>query len=216
MSKIEVVFVTSSEHKIAENNVLHKECTLEDGQAVKDLFEFDIRQVPIKEVLEVKIDQMVRIEVVQAYSKIRVPCIVEHAGLIFQGYDHYPGGLTKPMWNVLGDRFIEETHSAARKAKALAVVAYCDGQAVFTFEGETEGTISDCPRGNRNFYWDTIFIPKDPSGDAGGKTYAEIVDDPTLGLKYKMTKLSQSARAVLRFLEFRRTNAPGLWRTMSS
>lgn len=215
MSKIEVVFVTSSEYKKAENEVLQNECTLEDGQTVRDLFEFDIRQVPIKEILEVKISQMVRIEVVQAYSKIRVPCIVEHAGLIFEGYEHYPGGLTKPMWNVLGDKFIQETHSANRKGKAMAVVAYCDGQQVHTFEGETEGMISDSPRGSRDFYWDTIFIPNDPSGNAGSKTYAEIVDDPTLGLKHKMTKLSQSARALLKFLEFRLTNAPSLWRTIS-
>ena len=117
MSKIEVVFVTSSEYKKAENEVLQNECTLEDGQTVRDLFEFDIRQVPIKEILEVKISQMVRIEVVQAYSKIRVPCIVEHAGLIFEGYEHYPGGLTKPMWNVLGDKFIQETILPIGRAK---------------------------------------------------------------------------------------------------
>ena len=47
---------------------------------------------------------MVRQEVKAAYAQLSIPCIVEHAGLIFADYkDHnYPGGLTKPMWNALG------------------------------------------------------------------------------------------------------------------
>ena len=37
------------------------------------------------------------------------------------------GGLTKPMWDTLLDRFVDETKSAGRHATARAVVAYCDG-----------------------------------------------------------------------------------------
>jgi hypothetical protein len=58
--------------------------------------------------------------VASAYAQVKVPCIVEHAGLIFDDYKDrsYPGGLTKPMWNTLRDRFIEETRSANRGATA--------------------------------------------------------------------------------------------------
>lgn len=210
-SKIKVIYVTSSEFKISENEIFSKHCKLHDATLVCDAFIFDIRKVPIKEVLEVDINTMVMAEVTKAYSEIRVPCIVEHAGLIFDGHASYPGGLTKPMWNALGEHFIEETRSAGRKAKALAVVAYCDGKKVLTFEGETNGVIADSPRGSREFYWDTVFIPDDPSGKSKGKTYAEIVDDPSLGLEYKISELSQSSRAMLKFLEFRRRESPDLW-----
>ena len=149
-----------------------------------------------------------------AYSDIKVPCIVEHAGLIFEGYDSesYPGGLTKPMWNALGDKFLAETKSAGRRATARAVVAYCDGKSVQTFVGETVGNLSDTARGSRGFYWDTIFVPNCDNVNAKGKTYAEISDDPNLGLTFKIEHLSQSSKAMLKFLEYLLQN-PGndLW-----
>ncbi|MGD9726853.1 MAG: hypothetical protein AB7V39_10700, partial [Nitrospiraceae bacterium] len=65
----------------------------------------------------------------------------------------------------------------------------------------------------REFYWDTVFIPDDPTGKPGTKTYAEIVEDAHLGLKYKMMKLSQSAKAMLAFLKFlREEGPPSLWK----
>jgi XTP/dITP diphosphohydrolase len=115
------------------------------------------------------------------------------------------------MWDALGEGFIEETQSAGRSAVARAVVAYCDGMTIKTFVGETSGRIADRPRGSRKFYWDTVFVPDDPSGKANDKTYAEIVDE--LGLEYKVLKLSQSTRAMTKFLDFLyRSRVPDLWR----
>ncbi|TKB75026.1 MAG: hypothetical protein E8D46_03795 [Nitrospira sp.] len=217
--RTKIVYVTSSRFKEEENKVFVANCKLANGTPVKDLFEFDIRKVPITEMLEVDLHVMVQAEVTNAYSQIKVPCIVEHAGLIFQDYTDmsYPGGLTKPMWNALGEKFIEETHSSGRRATARAVVAYCDGKSVRTFTGETKGTLAEHPRGAREFYWDTVFIPDDSSGKPGTKTYAEIVEDPDLGLKYKIMKLSQSAKAMLAFLKFlREEGPPSLWKDTHS
>lgn len=198
-----LVYVTSSEFKVRENEVFREHCRLSNGKAVKDLFSFDVREVNIKEVLEVDLHEMVRAEVKRAYARIQVPCIVEHAGLIFSEYKDrsYPGGLTKAMWNALGTDFIEETNSAERPAVARAVVAYCDGMSISTFEGETHGRIASQPRGQREFYWDTVFIPDCPDGTAGTLTYAEIADHEDYGLQYKVLQLSQSARAMKQFLD---------------
>jgi inosine/xanthosine triphosphate pyrophosphatase family protein len=209
--KIKVSYVTRNEFKIKENEVFRRCVKLEDGALVDEIFEFDIRRVPIKEVLEIDLREMVAAEVVEAYQKIRIPCIVEHAGLVFEEYDTYPGGLTKPMWDFLKDRFVSETKSAGRRVKARAVVAYCDGRSVVTFVGETPGRISEGPRGSRQFYWDTVFIPDLPDGSSGSMTYAEIVEDKKLGLEYKMSELSQSTRAMVQFLKHRRTHSPHLW-----
>jgi XTP/dITP diphosphohydrolase len=117
------------------------------------------------------------------------------------------------MWDTLRERFVEETGSAGRCAVARAVVAYCDGKQVRTFIGERPGTIAPEPRGDRHFYWDTVFIPDDPSGRSQGKTYAEIVGSPDLGLSYKIRELSQSSLALKSFLEYRLlTGDPELWR----
>jgi XTP/dITP diphosphohydrolase len=210
--KINIVYVTSSDHKRQENEVFLRTQHLSDGRVVGDVFTFQIRGVQVQEILDVDIERMVREEVKSAYRQVKVPCIVEHAGLVFPKYapKNYPGGLTKPMWNVLDGEFLSETHSAKREAVARAIVAYTDGMTIRTFTGERKGVLADQPRGSRKFYWDTVFIPEDPDGRAKGKTYAEIVDDPSLGLDYKLT-LSQSSAAMLKFLEYRVKNAPALW-----
>lgn len=215
MGKQQIVYVTSNKFKREENQIFYQEVIFPDSTKVSDLFDFDLRPVPIKEILEVDLQLMVQAEVTSAYSQIRIPCIVEHAGLIFEEYkkDSYPGGLTKPMWDTLKDRFVEETKSAGRRAIARAVIAYCDGKGVRTFVGETKGELASQPRGNRDFYWDTIFMPDDPTGKAAGKTYAEIAEDPTLGLRHKVINLSQSSRAMLQFLEYlRKVGISELWK----
>jgi XTP/dITP diphosphohydrolase len=212
MARHRIVYVTSSSFKAKENAAFVEHCSLSDGTKVADCFEFQIRRENIIETLEVELETMVRAEVTAAYTQTRVPCVVEHAGLLFDGHAHYPGGLTKPMWNALRDRFVSETQMTSKRATARAVVGYCDGTSVLTFTGDTTGTLVDPPRGARDFYWDRVFVPDDPTGRVTAKTYAEIVEDPALGLPYKMVNFSQSARAMLRFLEYRRVNGlPNLW-----
>ncbi len=204
-----IYFVTSSIFKQEENAAFQAVCTLQDGSAVNDEFEFHIVPNRIRERLESRIADIVESEVREAYASVKKPCIVEHAGLVFDEYatQSYPGGLTKPLWNTLGDRFLSETRSGGRPATAIAVVAYCDGMKVHTFQGETAGVLSDQPRGDRKFYWDTVFIPRDNNSD--GLTYAEIVERD--GLERKMREFSQSSKAMLAFLNWRMANTPSLW-----
>lgn len=214
MKKIPINYVTSSNFKRDECNVFCEVARLSDGRRVSDVFDFHIRNAAITEVLEVDLYVLVQNEVAKAYQQVKVPCIVEHAGLIFEDYVEkgYPGGLTKPMWNALGDDFVRETGSAGRRARARAVIGYCDGKSIRTFDGETNGMISESPRGDRKFYWDTVFIPDSNSRDVSGLTYSEIVADPSFGLEYKLQKLSQSSKAMLKFLEFRLQQSADLWR----
>jgi Ham1 family protein len=208
-------YVTSSTWKQEENKEFVEHCALQDGTPVRDLFRFTFRPLEVPERLLVSIEDMVRAEVTYAYEQIKVPCIVEHAGLIFLDHSDrsYPGGLTKPMWNVLGPDFVRETGSAGREVIARAVVAYCDGRKVRTFIGETTGSLAPEPRGRRSFYWDNVFIPHDVVTEAVGLTYSEIVDVPSLGLRYKVASLSQSSRAMLKFLDYlREAGTAELWR----
>lgn len=203
--KIKVNYVTTNKHKREENAIFAASGFLDASTRVADKFEFEILPIKVKETLVVDLVQMVKGEVLAAYSSARVPCFVEHGGLIFEDYKakSYPGGLTKPMWNALGpEGFIKETASANRRAIARVVVGYCDGMKIHTFAGERSGTIADAPRGNREFYWDTIFIPDDTTGKAKGKTYAEIVEDSSLGLEFKVLQLSQSSIAKQELLRF--------------
>ena len=209
-----VSYVTSSAFKREECQVLCSTARLNDGRLLGEAISFEFREATIVETLEVDIARMVEAEVLSAYYAIKIPCIVEHAGLIFDDYrvNSYPGGLTKPMWDTLGDRFIAETNSGGRRVMARAVVGYCDGKRIRSFVGERAGKIANAPRGQRSFYWDTVFIPDDPRQAEPLLTYAEIVESDSLGLPYKMG-LSQSGIALLKFAEYalREENKPALW-----
>lgn len=195
----QVIYVTSSDHKREEADIIVQHARMKDGSLVGDHFDISFEDHRIDETLVVDLESMVKAEVIDAYKRLKIPCIVEHAGLIFEEFakENYPGGLTKPMWNALGQEFVNETKSAGRSAVARAVVAYCDGVRISTFIGETRGRIASEPRGARNFYWDTVFIP-----DGETRTYAEIVEAD--GLVKKVTEFSQSTKALLKFLEYRR------------
>src|SRR5262245_6886793 len=94
-----IVYVTGSDFKRDENEIFVEQVALSDGGCVKELVEFDIRPVEIKETLEISIARMVRAEAKSAYAALKVPCVVEHAGLVFEEYaecsedEQYPGGL---------------------------------------------------------------------------------------------------------------------------
>jgi XTP/dITP diphosphohydrolase len=204
MKKIPITYATRSSFKREEiSAVLSSDFTFRDrngdDRPIKEFFDFSFSDIQTDEPLEVDLGTTVRHKAVSAYEALLLPCIVEHAGLIFSANfaQGYPGGLTQPMMDALGaEGFLNRTGSAGEAATARAVFGYCDGMTVEVFVGETEGTIAREPRGDRAFYWDTIFQPSAFSG----KTYAEITSER--GVTEKM-RVSQSFRALQKFLEHR-------------
>ncbi len=58
-----------------------------------------------------------------------------------------------------------------RRAVARVILAIFDGKEVFTFEGNTSGTIAETLRGGNGFGFDDIFVP-----EKSDKTFAEMSD----------------------------------------
>jgi XTP/dITP diphosphohydrolase len=205
MKKISIVFATRSGFKRQEIEVVMASSEFTDFdnviRRVGDRFEIRFSSVTTDEPLEIDLVTMVHHKAVSAYRSLLVPCIVEHAGIILKQHAcaGFPGGLTQPMWDALGaDEFLRRIGAAGEPALARAVFGYCDGMGVHTFVGETEGKISDEPRGDRKFYWDTVFCP----AEVHGRTYAEVSGSHPTGIAEKM-KVSQSFRALRKLLEFR-------------
>jgi XTP/dITP diphosphohydrolase len=206
-----IYYATKSPFKKEEVDRVLGSCVLKDksGGAIDAQEAFDIRvvDVPTGEPLERDLAEMVRHKAKSAYKRLMAPCIVEHAGLILEGWaeQSYPGGLTQPMWDALGAvDFVKSMNWAGKNVIARAVVGYCDGARVSVFAGETNGQLANEPRGKREFYWDTVFCPE----GAGGLTYAEIFEQQ--GIEAKI-KLSQSAKALKEFLQFSVDNPPELY-----
>ena len=203
MRKRTIFYATQSPFKKEELAVISRETLFSDrdGQEkpIGDLLEFELTATPTSEPLEVDLEKMVRHKVKSAYRSLLAPCIVEHAGLIFDAYASkgFPGGLTQPMWDTLqADDFLERLSSIGEGVTARAIVGYCSGKSVETFVGEVHGTLQR-PKGNREFYWDTVFCPD----GGGGRSYAEIVGSGPNGLSEKM-KISQSGRAMALFAKY--------------
>jgi XTP/dITP diphosphohydrolase len=206
MRPIKIVYCSWSDFKKEEWRLAKEHLELDSvpGRKLGELFDLEFRQAPTSEPLLCDLEAMVKAKIASAYRYVQVPCIVEHAGLILEGYEDksFPGGLTQPMWDSLGaEKFVGCCSTLSTKAIARAVVGYCDGMNVTTFVGETAGVLAATPRGDRDFYWDTVFCPD----GGGGKTYAEIVGVDRAGLLTKL-KISQSMRALQTFLEFRLSN----------
>jgi XTP/dITP diphosphohydrolase len=204
--RIKIVYCSWSPFKKEEWSLAkdHLELDSRKGAKLGELFDLEFRKAPTSEPLLCDLEAMVRFKIESAYRNVQVPCIVEHAGLVLEGYESksFPGGLTQPMWDSLdAAKFVSCCSTLSERAIARAVVGYCDGMNVKTFVGETRGTLSGAPRGDREFYWDTIFCPD--GGD--GKTYAEIVGGDRSGLLSKL-QISQSMSALKQFLEYRLQN----------
>lgn len=210
MRKINVFYATRSKFKQQEIAVIESRCSFNnekgDQELVGDRFSFIFSDIKTDEPLEVDLETMVRHKALSAYKNLLMPCIVEHAGLIFTEHSvsGYPGGLTQPMMDALGaNDFLRRTSASGEKAIARAVIGYCDGMSVQIFVGDTDGVIASEPKGDREFYWDTIFSPD----GLGGDTYAQISSDPSRGVFEKM-KVSQSFKALRKFLEYRVRRGP--------
>lgn len=210
---VRIVYCSWSTYKKEEWALAKDNLELDSHRGMKlgELFDLEFRQVKTSEPLLCDLEAMVKSKIESAYKDVQVPCIVEHAGLILEGYEakSFPGGLTQPMWDSLDERkFVAACSTLSTKATARAVVGYCDGMSINTFVGETKGALCGAPRGERAFYWDTVFVPDEGSG----KTYAEMVGGDKSGLLSKLM-ISQSMRALKKFLEFRLQNDAELFPT---
>lgn len=132
--------------------------------------ELQVIQHQIQEILNIDLSVIVEDKVLKAYRHLGRPCVVEHGGLLLDALNGLPGGLSKVVWDTVGDKicgFLRKEDS--RAATAQSVIGYCDGRRLYEYVGETRGTIANRARGSYKFQWDPIFIP-----DGQDRTYAEM------------------------------------------
>jgi XTP/dITP diphosphohydrolase len=157
---VKIYFVTVNEFKAKEVPYFLRESGV-DLQVV---------DLPIQEILNIDLSVIIKDKVLKAYREFGRPCVVEHGGLMIDALKGLPGGLSKVVWDTIGDKICNFLGRAdSRAATAQSVIGYCDGQRIHIFIGETRGTIAECSRGAYKFQWDPIFIP-----DGQDKTYAEL------------------------------------------
>ena len=85
-AKPKLVYCSWSKYKIEEWEIIR---SLEfcSGITYETAIEFEFRKVETREPLLCDLSMMVRAKAVSAYQSVRVPCVVEHAGLILNGFE---------------------------------------------------------------------------------------------------------------------------------
>jgi len=158
---VEISFVTKNPHKAKE------------VETILGNIGVSIVHTPltIHEIQTEDIKHIVRDKVLKAFKQVGRPVFIEHTGLYIDSLHGFPGGLTQVFWDKLkADKFSElfgRLENTSLTAKT--VIAFCDAKKVYIFEGEVEGNIAPEPRGNKDFQWDCVFIPK-----GFQKTFAEM------------------------------------------
>ncbi len=178
---MEINFVTKNPHKARE------------VEAILGNIGVSIVHAPltIHEIQTEDINHIVRDKALKAFTQVGRPVFIEHTGLYIDSLGGFPGGLTQVFWDKLEAKKFTELFGALEDTSLTAktVIAFCDAKKVYTFEGAVDGNIAPEPRGNRDFQWDCVFIPK-----GFEVTFAEM--------KEKKNEISMRKKAFDKFREF--------------
>lgn len=133
----------------------------------------DTIALDLPEIQSLDVVEVVRVKSLTAFANVSSPVLVEDTGLSLDHLHGLPGPLVKWFLGTVGPEGICALipPGAPREATARTAVAVCDGKAVELFVGETRGLITEAPRGQHGFGWDSIFVP------AGATlTFAEMAE----------------------------------------
>ncbi|MES2838463.1 MAG: RdgB/HAM1 family non-canonical purine NTP pyrophosphatase [Bacteroidota bacterium] len=131
------------------------------------------------------------------FEKFKKPCIADDTGLEVEALNgepgvysaRYAGSDKSDVANM--QKLLQNLDSKAnRNARFKSVIAYCDGNSTFIFEGIISGKIGFKQIGTNGFGYDPIFIP-----DGFNKTFAQMSMD-------EKNTISHRAIAVTKFLDF--------------
>jgi XTP/dITP diphosphohydrolase len=153
-----LLFVSSNPGKVREVEAML-------GAPVEQL------DLDLPEIQALEVDTVARHKALTAFARAGRPVVVEDTGLYIDALRGLPGALVRWFLATIGPAGVCNLIPAGadRSARARTVVAYCDGDTVELFSGETRGVIVPAPAGGGGFGWDPIFRPLGATG-----TFAEM------------------------------------------
>lgn len=160
-----LVFITSNENKLRE---------------AQEILGIEVKSADISlvEIQSLEPEEVAYNKALAAYAKVGSPVIVEDAALFFEAWKRLPGVYIDAFMKTVGNEGLlkmlagwqDGTGAVDRSALAQATIGLCiDQNTCHTFAGQVEGRIAAQPRGESNFGWDPIFIPKGEE-----RTFAEM------------------------------------------
>lgn len=159
-------------------------------------FPFAYEALNLPEIQSLSGEEVAEDKARRAYALLARPVLVEDVSLTFHAFGKLPGPLIKWFLESLGNggmcRLLDGYSD--RSASARVTYVLCDESGAHTFSGETEGAIAPSPRGESNFGWDPIFIPR-----GSAKTFAEMTPEE----KHDSSMRAPALLLLMRFLRER-------------
>ena len=159
----EVFFASSNEHKF------------EEAQRILSTLGVNIKlfKTTLEEIQSNSLNEIAKRKVIDAFTKIQKPVIIEDDGLFINSLNGFPGPYSSYAYDTIGNKGIIQLleNTELRDAKFVAIIAYCNGiDEVKLFESSIPGKISkEIEKGGWGY--DPIFIP-----DGESKTFANVSD----------------------------------------
>jgi XTP/dITP diphosphohydrolase len=150
----EIIVVTSNPQKALEINQALEKFGITAVRYNADLIE--IQGLRIEDIIKYKVEQ--------AYALVKKPVIVDDTGIFFAGFNHFPGAYCRYMFMALGFNGLFKLITLGQKAYFSSFIAYkaSANSPVKLFNGKCHGTLITELRGQRKakMPYDNIFIPK--------------------------------------------------------
>jgi non-canonical purine NTP pyrophosphatase (RdgB/HAM1 family) len=164
-----VALITGNEGKAREYATL---LGIEVNAVKEDLIE--IQSLDVVEVVKHKVQD--------AYSKLKVPVLVDDTGLSLNAWNGLPGALVAWFLESVGARGILDMAAGVtdRTATVTTALGYADPTGVRVFTGTLQGTLATERRGNSGFGYDSIFVPAN-----GTLTFAEMSSEQKNAISHR-------------------------------
>lgn len=161
MKQHELYYVTGNKGKFEEISAYVSR--YEPSFIVKH-FDVDIDEIQSLDQKIISIDKAEK-----AWLLLKKPLLIDDGGMYFEGYNNFPGTLTKYVFEGIGYSGIFKLIDEGSRATFRMHMAYADDRGVQVFEQVIHGTIVKNFSGHAKLPLDAIFKP-----DGSDKTYAEM------------------------------------------
>ena len=163
---MEVLIATNNQDKLKELQSILKDFNL------KTLNELEIHTHVLED--QKTYEENAQKKAKEIYNLSGIPTIADDSGLNIETLDNFPGIETHRFAGITSTDEIRNTilldkmqNKTNRKATFVTILAYYDGKHTVFGKGYLNGNISNEPKGNNGFGFDTIF-------EYNGKTLAQL------------------------------------------
>lgn len=148
----------------------------------------EIQKLALDEIQSDSLEVVVRKKVIDAYTLVKRPVIVDDVGVYVDVWNGFPGPFIKFVeQNNTNDLLLYMMRNETnRNVQIVSAIGFCDGKRTEIFFGEKNGRLSIESRGTNGWGFDPVFIPQ-----GYDKTWAEMGSEMKNSMSHRKASLER-------------------------